>query len=284
MACGVIYLVPVPIGNLGDITLRALATLKQAELIACEDTRKTAFLLSQYKIPVPKLISFHKFNERQRETLLFAHVNSGKDLVVVSDAGSPGISDPCESLVQAAIAAEVEVIALPGASALIPAISCSGFSTRQFQFLGFLPAEAHKREEALRELSLYPYPSVIYEAPHRITTLLEELLAACGNRKVCLCREISKLHEEHVYSELQLLVSDTELTIKGEFAIVLDGCESISAMIGDFKEADINFHIHHCLKKGMGTRESSQEISDIFKLSRSQAYELVLKHLKQAKR
>ncbi|MDY0152436.1 MAG: 16S rRNA (cytidine(1402)-2'-O)-methyltransferase [Candidatus Cloacimonas sp.] len=279
-----IYLVPVPIGNLGDITLRALETLKQAELIACEDTRKTAFLLSQYKIPVPKLISFHKFNERQRESLLFAHLNQEKDLVVVSDAGSPGISDPCESLVQAAIAANIEVIALPGASALIPAISCSGFSTRQFQFIGFLPSEAHKRQEALRELSLYPYPSVIYEAPHRITAILEELLSYCGNRKICLCREISKLHEEHLHGDLQSFVDEQDITLKGEFAIVLEGCENLSTMIGEFKEADINYHIHLCLKRGLGTRESSQEIASIFNLTRSQAYELVLNYLKKSKR
>ena len=202
MANGVIFLVPVPIGNLGDITLRAIETLQKAELIACEDTRKTSFLLAQYKIALPKLISFHKYNERQREAGLFEHLKSGKDLVVVSDAGSPGISDPCEKLVQTALQQGIEVIALPGASALIPAISVSGFSARQFQFIGFLPLEAHKRLSKIQEISLYPYPTVIYEAPHRILSLLGELLETCGDRSVCLCREISKLHEEHVYGSL----------------------------------------------------------------------------------
>lgn len=284
MAHGVIFLVPVPIGNLGDITLRALELLKQAELIACEDTRRTAFLLSQYQIPVPKLISFHKFNERSREDILFKHLSSGKDLVIVSDAGSPGISDPCEALVQAALKAEIKVFALPGASAVIPAISVSGFSTRQFQFIGFLPSEAHKRNEALRELSQYNYPSVIYEAPHRITSLLEELLQSCGNRRVCLCREISKLHEEHLHSDLQSLITQGEITLRGEFALVLEGQENLLSLRGEFSSADLNYHIHTCLKRGLGTRESSQELAEIFKLSRSMAYEMVLDYLKKVKR
>ncbi|MDD4310486.1 MAG: 16S rRNA (cytidine(1402)-2'-O)-methyltransferase [Candidatus Cloacimonetes bacterium] len=284
MAHGVIYLVPVPIGNLGDITLRAIDTLKAADLIACEDTRKTSFLLSQYKIPCPKLISFHKFNERQREDVLFEHVKMGKDLVVVSDAGSPGISDPCEKLVTLAVSQGIQVIALPGASALIPAITTSGFPTQHFQFAGFMPTEAHKRRSKILEISMYPYPTVIYEAPHRILEHLIELKEVCGNRKVYLCREISKMHEEHISGTLESLIENRELTIKGEFVVVLEGCEPIETYIGEFKQTDINYHIYKCLKSGMGTREISMEIAGVFNLTRSNAYKMVLDYLKAAKR
>ena len=279
-ACGVIYLVPVPIGNLGDVTLRALETIKSATLIACEDTRKTAFLLNHYQIPIPKLISFHKFNERQREALLFAHLESGNDLVVVSDAGSPGISDPCESLVQLAIQKGIKVIALPGASALIPAISTSGMRAQQFQFVGFLPADNAKRKLKLQEISAYQFPSIIYESPHRLLDCIKELLEYCGNRRIAISREISKLHEEHIYSTLEELVNDDEITLKGEFAIVLQGCppEDLSE---SFSPSDINYHIARCLKSGMGTRETSADIALVFALSRSNAYNTVIAYLKK---
>jgi 16S rRNA (cytidine1402-2'-O)-methyltransferase len=272
---------------LGDITLRAIDILKNAELIACEDTRKTAFLLQQYKIPVPKLISFHKFNERSRQAALFAHLESGKDLVVVSDAGSPGISDPCESLVAEALIKGIEVIALPGASAVIPAISVSGFSTRQFQFVGFLPAQAKKRREKLHEIKDYPFPTVIYEAPHRIITLLQELLNVLGDRKLCLCREISKLHEEHIYGLLSELISNDELTIKGEFCLVLDGTSVEQTTELDKGEPDptaLHDFMIKCKKAGMGTREISVALAEQFGLERKTAYSMVVKHSSRGKK
>ena len=279
-AFGVIYLVPVPIGNLGDITLRALEILKAADLIACEDTRKTAFLLSHYEIPIPKLISFHKFNERQREELLFEHIERGHDLVVVSDAGSPGISDPSEKLVQMAIERGIKIFALPGASALIPAITTTGMNAQQFQFLGFLPSEPAKRKRKLKEISLYPFPSVIYESPHRLLTCLNELLEYCGNRRIAISREISKLHEEHVYGTLEDIINDEELTLKGEFAIVIQGSPEEESS-PEFSQLDIDFHIAKCLKTGMGTRESSVEIASIFSLTKSAAYNTVIAYLKR---
>lgn len=276
-------MVPVPIGNLGDITLRAIETLKSADLIACEDTRKTSFLLNHYQIPIPKLISFHKFNERQREAILFAHLESGHDLVVVSDAGSPGISDPSEKLVQLAIERDIKVIALPGASALIPAISTAGFRAHQFQFTGFLPSDPSKRKHKLQELSAYPFPSIIYESPHRLQDCLNELLEYCGNRKVAISREISKLYEEHIYGNLEELVKEEEITMKGEFAIVLQGCPE-EDLSGAFSLADIRFHIAKCLKSGMGTRETSAELASVFSLTRSQAYNAVIDYLKRSNR
>lgn len=280
---GVIYLVPVPIGNLGDITLRALEVLKSASLIACEDTRNTAFLLGNYNIPVPKLISFHKFNEKQRENKLFDHVASGKDLVVVSDAGSPAISDPAEMLVQAAIQKGISVIALPGATACIPAISISGFSTRQFQFVGFLPSDKAKRKSKIREISEYPFPSIIYESPHRLLECLSELHEACGDRSISIIREISKLHEEHIYTSLGQASGNDEITLRGEFCIVLQGCSASESELG-VSEADINLHIAQCFKKAMGTKAISMELAAVFGLSRSEAYDMVVEYLKKRNR
>ncbi len=271
-----LYLVPVPIGNLGDITLRALELLKKAELIACEDTRKTAFLLKQYDIPIPKLISFHKFNERQREDQLSAYLQSGKDLIVVSDAGSPAISDPAEHLVKEAIAKGIQVYALPGATAVIPAISVAGFGTQQFQFVGFLPAQAKKRREKLQEIALYPYPTILYEAPHRIHKLLIELLNTIGDRQVCLCREISKLYEEQIRGRLSELVQADAFTQKGEFVLILDAAEKTETPAEPNSE-ELEAIAKELLKTKLGTRETADRLAKSSGISRKQAYSLILK-------
>jgi len=225
MRKGVIYLIPVPIGNLGDITLRALETLRMVSLIACEDTRRTRFLLSRYEIPVPKLISFHKFNERSREQSLFAHLDAGDDLAVVSDAGSPAISDPAQALVDSATRAGYRVEALPGATALIPAISISGFDSSSFQFLGFLPAKAKDRQRIIESLKSYPHPSIIYESVHRLRATLAELAKALAPRRIAIAREISKLHEECIRGEISEVAANEDLVLKGEFVIVIDKAE-----------------------------------------------------------
>jgi len=271
-----LYLVPVPIGNLGDITLRALELLKKAELIACEDTRKTAFLLKQYDIPIPKLISFHKFNERQREEQLIDYMQEGKDLIVVSDAGSPAISDPAEHLVKEAITRGIKVFALPGASALIPAISVAGFGTQQFQFVGFLPAQTKKRKEKLQEIALYPYPTILYEAPHRIRKLLSELLASMGDRQVCLCREISKLHEEQISGRLSELSQEDAFTVKGEFVLVLSAADKAETYDEPDQE-ELEAKGRELLKTGLGTRELANRLVESSGISRKDAYSLILK-------
>lgn len=275
-----LYLVPVPIGNLGDITLRALELLKKAELIACEDTRKTAFLLKQYDIKAPKLLSFHKFNESQREEKLISWLKSGKDLIVVSDAGSPAISDPSESLVQEAIKQGILVFALPGASALIPSISVAGFGTQQFQFIGFLPTQAKKRREKISELAGYGFPSVIYEAPHRMRKLLRELFQTMGDRRICLCREISKLYEEQIRGSLSELAESEELTLKGEFVAVLDAAHETNAIPAPDKMS-LSRQISELRKAGKGTREIAEALAMQTDMSRKEAYSLVLEQSKK---
>ncbi|MEN6445663.1 MAG: 16S rRNA (cytidine(1402)-2'-O)-methyltransferase [Candidatus Cloacimonas sp.] len=284
MPLGNIYLIPVPIGNLGDITLRALELLKKAELIACEDTRVTTFLLKQYEIPIPKLISFHKFNEKQREAYLLQYLESGKDLMIVSDAGSPAISDPAEKIVQVAIDKGIKVFALPGASALLPAISVSGFSTKQFQFVGFLAQQAKKRREKLQEIAQYPYPTIIYEAPQRLLSLLTELLQHCGNRKICICREISKLYEEHIYSTLEEIIRNPDFTLKGEFCLVLEGRNLEQNKPFPIDEAKIEEYTLQFLRAGLKTKEISKAIALSFSLEPKQAYQFVLKAKKKLKK
>lgn len=284
MKYGDIYLIPVPIGNLGDITLRAIDLLKKAELIACEDTRVTSFLLQQYKIPIPKLISFHKFNEKQREEFLLKYLESGEDLMVVSDAGSPAISDPAEKLVKAAIDKGIKVFALPGASALLPAITVSGFSTRQFQFVGFLSQQPKSRREKLQEIAEYPYATIIYEAPQRLHRLLRELLLHCGNRKICICREISKLYEEHIYTTLEEINQNPSLKIKGEFCLVLDG-KRINSNTDDesdkITEDKLIDYINEALDLGLKTKEISEKVSLMSSLNKREAYNLVVETQKE---
>lgn len=219
---GSLYLVPVPIGNLRDITLRALEVLSGVELIAAEDTRTTSFLLNHHGIAYQELISYHKFNERARINLLIEHLLSGKDLAVVSDAGTPALSDPASILVDAAIEANITVIALPGASALLPALTAGGLNDGPFLFLGFLPTKAKLRDQAIGHIKYSPYPIVLYEAPHRIEKLMVELEQVLGDRKVCLAREITKLHEEYIRGTLKELKEPGKIKTKGEFVVVID--------------------------------------------------------------
>nr|MDK2851052.1 rRNA (cytidine1402-2-O)-methyltransferase [Candidatus Cloacimonadota bacterium] len=273
MRKGVIYLIPVPIGNLGDITLRALDTLRQLSLIACEDTRKTLFLLSHYNIPAPKLISFHKFNERSREKMLFAHLNTGEDLGIVSDAGSPAISDPAQAIVHTAIQAGYKVEALPGATALIPAISISGFDNSSFQFLGFLPAKDKDRRKLIESLRTYPHPSIIYESVHHLRATLAELAKALAPRQIAIAREISKLHEECIRGEISELAASEDIVLKGEFVIVIDRAEPETL---SFPDAEAYQLIKQ--QNELSSKELATKIADRYGISKKQAYTFVIEN------
>jgi 16S rRNA (cytidine1402-2'-O)-methyltransferase len=272
MRNGVIYLVPVPIGNLRDITLRALDILGSVSLIACEDTRKTAFLLSEHKVPIPKLISFHKFNERSREDALFRHLEGGNDLVIVSDAGSPAISDPALGIVQLAVQKGIEVIALPGATALIPAFSVSGMGESRFQFLGFLPTKKKERTALLATLKSYPYPTVIYESVHHLKATLEDLHSALGDRSVSISREISKMFEECIRGSLAELLEDYQIKEKGEFVIVLAGAEPQTRSFPN-PEAEAMLEEY----KDMRSKELAELMATRFGIGKNAAYAFITK-------
>jgi 16S rRNA (cytidine1402-2'-O)-methyltransferase len=198
---GTLYLVATPIGNLEDITLRAIRVLKEADLIACEDTRHTRKLLSHYQISKPT-ISYHEHNERERTGELIARLEAGATIALVSDAGTPLVSDPGLRIVQEAIKRGVAVVPIPGASAFIAAIAASGLPTDQFIFAGFLPSKRTARRVRLNELAELPMTIVCYEAPHRIKQTLADARELFGERRVVVARELTKIHEEFIRENL----------------------------------------------------------------------------------
>ncbi len=272
MPSGSLYLVPVPIGNLADITLRALDTLKRVDLIAAEDTRKTSFLLSKHQIKPPRLISLHKYNEKKRLAEILALLAEGKDIAVVSDAGSPGISDPAMYLVREAIQAGHNIVPLPGPTALIPALTASGLDAGSYLFLGFLPLKQKDRRERIGQIQTCPHTVVLYEAPHRLKQTLLDIFQICGDRGVCLAREISKLHEEFIRARLKDILDDYQLTEKGEFVVLIEAAPPTAA----FSEEEIRDFIAGHPVSGISSRELAAEVAQRFGISRNQAYQLIL--------
>lgn len=218
-----LYLVPTPIGNLEDITFRAIQVLKEADLILAEDTRKTGILLKHYQIN-NKLRSHHQFNEHKASSAIVEQLLSGSTIAMVTDAGTPGISDPGFYLVRACIEAEVEVESLPGATAFVPALVQSGLASDHFVFEGFLPVKKGRKTK-LEQLADQTYTMVFYESPHRlIKTLTQFVEVFSPERKVCVCREISKIHEENARGNLhEVLEHFKNKTVKGEIVIILEG-------------------------------------------------------------
>ena len=216
-----LFLVATPIGNLEDITLRALRVLREADLIAAEDTRRTAKLLTHYDIHT-KTTSFYEQVEREKTPRLLEHLASGRSLALVSDAGTPGISDPGYRLTRAAIAAGFRVEAVPGASAVLAALVPSGLPTDAFAFVGFPPPKAKPREGWLRDLADRRETLVFFEAPHRIQATLEAVLAILGDRQISIGRELTKLHEETVRGRVSEVLARLPLP-RGEFTVVLAG-------------------------------------------------------------
>ena len=269
---GNLYLVPVPIGNLGDITLRALEVLSSVELIAAEDTRTTSFLLNHHGIAYQELISYHKFNERARINLLIDHLRSGKDLAVVSDAGTPALSDPASILVDAAIEEDIPVIALPGASALLPALTASGLNDGPFLFLGFLPTKAKHRSQFLNQIKASPHPIVLYEAPHRIEKLMCELQQLLDDRRVCLAREITKLHEEYIRGTLTELSEPGRIKAKGEFVVVIDKAPEANQP----NTQQIEQLVTLLKQEGISISSATKILMQATGIKRNQAYRLLL--------
>jgi 16S rRNA (cytidine1402-2'-O)-methyltransferase len=219
---GTLYIVATPIGNLEDITLRALRILRSVDLIACEDTRQTSKLLHHYSINCPT-ISYHTHNEKGRTTGLIDRLLAGENLALVSDAGTPLISDPGSPLIAAALAANVTVVALPGASALLTALVGSGWDLTEFYFIGFLPARSGERKRRLQTVAPIPTILVCYETPHRIAAALSDLLAVLGPRPAVMARELTKMHEEFRRQSLaDLLVSVQQQPPKGEIVLLID--------------------------------------------------------------
>ncbi len=220
---GMLYVVSTPIGNLDDITLRALKILRHVDLIAAEDTRRTRRLLSRFDIHTP-LVSYFEHNEFKKLDKLLSHMKRGKEIALVSDAGTPGISDPGYRLIQQAVERGIPVIPIPGPSAVIAALSISGLATDSFYFAGFLPRKGGKRRKLLDKLGDLDGTSIIYESPHRLMKTLGDLLEVCGDRQIVVTRELTKAFEEAIRGRIREVINALEgRRIKGEVTIVLAG-------------------------------------------------------------
>ncbi|MDJ0781612.1 MAG: 16S rRNA (cytidine(1402)-2'-O)-methyltransferase [Desulfosarcinaceae bacterium] len=219
-----LYVVATPIGNRDDITLRALKTLAAVDLVAAEDTRETGRLLRHYGITA-RLLSYHEHNEAQRTPHLIQRLTNGERIALVSDAGTPSVSDPGFRLVQAAVAAGLQVVPVPGVSAAVSALSVAGLPTDRFLFVGFLPKKRSKRRQLLAELADQPHTLVFYESPRRIVDLLEEMAACFGSRTAMLAREMTKRHEEFLRGELAEIRAELAARpeVKGEITLLVSG-------------------------------------------------------------
>ena len=269
---GILYIVPTPIGNLEDITLRALRILKEVEWIAAEDTRHTQHLLAHFGIKTA-LTSYHDHNERDKARLLVERLMSGASVALVSDAGTPAISDPGYRIVVDAIQAGIEVVPLPGASALTTALSASGLPTDRFLFEGFLPAKAQERKAKLQTLRGEVATLVFYEAPHRLLDSLAEMLKIFGDRKIAVARELTKVHEEFLRGKLSEVVSAlADRDIKGEIVIMVHGTS------GEAQVSDEELHgtIRQLAGNGMGVKEIAELLGERYGLAKKEVYKLAL--------
>jgi 16S rRNA (cytidine1402-2'-O)-methyltransferase len=272
---GALYIVATPIGNLEDITLRALRVLKEADLIACEDTRHTAKLLTRYGITTPRK-SYHEFNEESRVSGLIRLLREGKNIALVGDAGTPLISDPGYKIVSACRKEGIAVIPVPGASAAIAALAASGLPSDSFFFAGFLPPRAAPRRRRLKELAGIPATLIFYEAPHRLLDSLKDMAAVLGSRRAALAREITKIHEEFLCGTLEeifdALRARTE--IRGEITIVIENGEGKGAEADApvFPES-VREHLADEIKKsGLPRNEALKAVAAARGVSRRDAY------------
>src|SRR5438445_7826552 len=225
LVAGTLYLVATPIGNLEELTRRALRTLKECDVVAAEDTRRTGLLLKHFEISKP-LLSYFQFNEARRSEQILERLQRGEKVALVTDAGSPGISDPGERVVKAAIAAGFRVEAVPGPSALVAALTASGLPTEEFHFIGFLPHKSGQRRNKLEQLKTVPGTLVLYESPYRIEKLLLELSEIFPDRQIVLARELTKKFEEFLRGTPQELLGIAQKRVlKGEFVALIGGAE-----------------------------------------------------------
>ena len=256
---GKLFLVATPIGNLADITFRAVECLKEADIIACEDTRHSRILLDHYGIDT-RTTSYHEHNKYEKAEELVAEMQKGKNVAVITDAGTPGISDPGEELVKQSIAAGIEVTSLPGPSAVITALSMSGISSRRFVFEGFLSADKKERKAAFDRLQNETRTIVIYEAPHRIKKTLKELYEVLGDRRICIGRELTKKYEEMIRLSVRDAMEHFEETEpKGEMVLIIEGIsnEELMADLTDkWKNVSIREHVNMYIGRGMSEKDA----------------------------
>ena len=263
---GKIYLVATPIGNLSDMSIRAIDTLKNADIIACEDTRNTIRLLNHFEIK-GHLTSYHEYNKIDMAYELCEKVKEGKSIAFVSDAGMPAISDPGYELVDIAYKEGLEVTIIPGASAVVSALAISGISSRRFSFEGFLPVDKNEKKEILAELVNESRTIILYEAPHRLLKTLKEILEYIGDRNIAIVRELTKLHEEVLRGRLTNIIADYEsekVAIRGEYVLVIEGkslLEKRCERQKSFEEISIREHYEKYIYDGMDKKEAMKAVA-----------------------
>lgn len=275
---GALYLVATPIGNLEDMTFRAVRVLREVDLICAEDTRTSGKLLSHYDIRTPTT-SYHEHNKRSKLPSLLERLRSGQTLAVISDAGAPGISDPGEELVAACVDEGIPVYAVPGAVAAVCAITTSGLSSRRFAFEAFLPKKKKKRQQVLEELKNETRTIILYEAPHHLLATLRELYEALGDRRVALCRELTKRYEEKKQMTLSEACRYCEKNEpRGEYVVVVEGktfSEVENERIDQWKDITIEEHFQHYLDKGLDRKEAMKRVAADRGLRKREVYDVV---------
>jgi len=273
---GKLYLVATPIGNLEDITFRALKILKSVDLIAAEDTRHTLGLLNHFKINKP-LISYYKQTEKKRSPFLIEKLLDGKNIAVVSDAGTPGISDPGEEIVKNAIENNIEIVPIPGCVAFVNALIGSGMSTKEFSFIGFLSVNNKDKKGKLEEVKYETKTLIFYEAPHKLKNTLEVMLDVLGDRNIVLAKELTKIHEKYIRGKISKILEQLE-DIKGEFVILVEGNHQSKK---DFEIMELNNgtleeHYKYYEYKGIEKKEIIKKIAKDRNIEKNKIYQYFL--------
>lgn len=269
-----IYFIPTPIGNLEDITIRAINTLKEVDIIACEDTRESKKLLDYYKIKKPTT-SYHKFNEQSKSEEIIKNAKNGISYGIITDQGMPGISDPGHILIKKCIEENISYTILPGASALITALVGSGLDNDSFSYYGFIPKKQKDKKILYDKLSKEDKTSIIFDTPHNLLNTIKDFKEIFPERRLCLARELSKKFEEYLLVDIDK-IDEEDLTLKGEFVLILSGkVEKERKTLSDFKE-----EIDEMLDEGMKTKEISKIISEKSDFPKNDIYGYILKEQK----
>ncbi|MGU8040067.1 16S rRNA (cytidine(1402)-2'-O)-methyltransferase [Streptococcus suis] len=270
---GTLYLVPTPIGNLQDMTFRAVQILKEVDIIAAEDTRNTGLLLKHFEVET-KQISFHEHNAHEKIPVLIDWLKSGQSIAQVSDAGLPSISDPGHDLVGAAIVEDIPVVALPGASAGITALIASGLAPQPHIFYGFLPRKSGQQKEFFQEKKTYPETQIFYESPYRVADTLENMLTVYGDRQVTVVRELTKLYEEYQRGSISEIVAYLEdHALKGECLIIVAGA-SEEDLVESVKEVDLIAQVEERIAAGLKPNQAIKEVAKRYQLKKQEVYDI----------
>lgn len=263
----IVYLIPTPIGNLEDITIRAIEVLKQVDVIFCEDTRVTSLLLNHFNLK-KKLYSSHKFNEEKNESKFLSYLEEGKCVGIVSDRGTPIISDPGYFLVQTAINYGYAVVGLPGPTAFVPALIMSGLEPQPFYFYGFLHNKDSKRKEEMKQLKNFPHTMIFYEAPHRIAKTLQQMYEILGNRRICIAREISKKFETIYRGTISEILNHVQ-DMKGEIVLLVEGNKNPDTSFA----ISIIEHVNLYIKEGLSTMDAIKKVSKERGMNKKDVYQ-----------